>query len=123
MALIPKVNEMHDQAMELADRALIARRAGDGEKSALLSRQALDYEVAAANLVAYTNIEPTRSVLHRSAATLALECGETRLAERLVATALTGEPPDEIADELRLLLMEIIGHIMEPPIPDESLST
>jgi hypothetical protein len=50
--------------------------------------QALDYE-------------PTRSVLFRSAATLALRCGELREAEKLASIGLSGHPPDEIADELR----------------------
>lgn len=48
--------------------------------------------------------EPTRSVLHRSVATLALDCGEYREAERLVAAALAGSPPEQIANELREVL-------------------
>jgi hypothetical protein len=48
--------------------------------------------------------EPTRSVLHRSAASLAIKCGEYEEAERLIATALNGKPPDDIAAELRDLL-------------------
>ena len=51
--------------------------------------------------------EPTRSVLHRSAASLALECDETREAERLIGRALSGNPPDEIAEELRDLLEDV----------------
>jgi len=49
-------------------------------------------------------LEPTRSVLHRSAATLALECGALCDPERLIAVALSGDPPAEIAEELRDLL-------------------
>ena len=48
-----------------------------------------------------------RSVLHRSAASLALECGALREAERLIAAALSGDPPDEIAEELRDLLEQV----------------
>jgi hypothetical protein len=33
-----------------------------------------------------------------------LECGDLREAERLIAVALSGDPPDEIAEELRDLL-------------------
>jgi hypothetical protein len=51
------------------------------------------------------NLEPTRSVLHRSAAALALECSELREAERLIGRALAGNPPEEIANELRDLLL------------------
>jgi hypothetical protein len=35
---------------------------------------------------------------------LALQCQEYREAERLIATALSGNPPVEIAEELRELL-------------------
>src|SRR5438046_2947857 len=66
-----------------------------------LERQAADL------LVADTAQEPTRSVLHRSAASLALECGNLREAERLIATALSGNPPDEFAEELRALLEQV----------------
>ena len=63
------------------------------------------------------DLEPTRSVLHRSAATLAVECSELREAEKLIGRALAGNPPDDIANELRDLLLEkiysrrqVIGH-------------
>ena len=55
--------------------------------------------------------EPTRSVLHRSAASLAFRCGEYREAERLIARALLGNPPEEIADELRRLNNKINFHL------------
>lgn len=47
--------------------------------------------------------EPTRSVLFRSAATLANLAGDKRECERLLCMGLAGNPPDEIADELRQL--------------------
>jgi hypothetical protein len=57
------------------------------------------------------DLEPTRSVLHHSAATLALECNELREAERLISRALSGFPPIDIAEELRnLLIEEIYSH-------------
>jgi hypothetical protein len=56
-------------------------------------------------------LELTRSILHRSAATLALECNELREAERLISRALSGFPPIDIAEELRnLLIEEIYSH-------------
>jgi hypothetical protein len=58
--------------------------------------------------------EPTRSVLHHSAASLAIECGELQTAERLIATALTGNPPQETAEELRDLFIQInLRHYFE----------
>ena len=55
---------------------------------------AFAYERNAADLVADETIEPTRSVLHRSAATLALECGEIAEARRLVRQGQQNAPLD-----------------------------
>jgi hypothetical protein len=97
-----ELSDLHRSAMELASRAEIARRSGDEATALALFREAFEGERRAALLVAFNqNAEPTRSVLLRSAASLALDCGETREAERLIATALAGNPPDEIAEELR----------------------
>ncbi len=103
-----KIDRWHQNAMDLCDRALAVRRKRQHDRALQLFRDALSLERKAAEVVAseYT-FEPTRSVLHRSAAALALECGEPREAERLIATALIGDPPDEIADELRDLLEQV----------------
>ena len=74
-----------------------------------MSRAAFAKERAAADLAANQfDLEPTRSVLHRSAAVLAVECAELRDAERLIGRALAGNPPADIADELRDLLLEAV---------------
>lgn len=99
------VREYHQRAMEFADQAFVAKQAGQYEQANHLFFQAYDMERHAAEMVA-PNIEaePTRSVLHRSAATLAMDCGCLRDAERLVCIGLAGEPPEEIAEELQELL-------------------
>lgn len=51
--------------------------------------------------------ESTRSSLHHSAASLAIECGDFQSAECLIVTALTGNPPAEIAEELKDLFVQI----------------
>jgi hypothetical protein len=97
-----ELGDLHNSAMKLASTAEVARRTGDEAAAQLLFREAWEFERKAALLVAFNqDAEPTRSVLFRSAASLALDCGETREAERLIAMALAGNPPDEIADELR----------------------
>lgn len=96
-----EVNELHQQAMKLAEQAFRARRQNDAITARSLARQAYELEQQAAMLA---QTEPTRSVLHRSAATLALNCGEYREAERLAASALGGSPPPAIANELREVL-------------------
>jgi hypothetical protein len=47
-------------------------------------------------------------VLHRSAASLAVECLQLREAERLIGRALAGNPSPDIADELRDLLLDAV---------------
>lgn len=102
--------ELHRTAMELADRAMMARFTGSADQAAALFREAFVKERDAAQNVIDLSIEPTRSVLLRSAASLAIECGELREAERLIAVALAGEPPDEIAAELRELFERVNFH-------------
>lgn len=103
-----KANELHRKAMVLADLAEEAKRAGDSDKCRELNREALSLESEAAwRIAGETTLEPSRSVLFRSAATLALDSGEIRIAEQLIAAALAGNPPSEIAEELRDLLEDV----------------
>lgn len=103
-----QIQTLHQQAMDLAEAAAIARLRGLSEQAEQLTRQAFEQEIQAANLVAnMIDAEPTRSVLHRSAASLAIECGEFQIAERLIAIALSGNPPLEIAEELKDLFIQI----------------
>ncbi len=103
-----QIQSLHQQAMDLAEAAAVARLRGALEEAAQLTRQAFEQETQAAALIANTlDAEPTRSVLHRSAASLAIECGEFQTAERLIAIALSGNPPQEIAQELKDLFIQI----------------
>jgi hypothetical protein len=105
---VNQIQTLHKQAMDLAEVAAVARLRGSIEQAAQLTRQAFEQETQAAALIANSlDAEPTRSVLHRSAASLAIECGELRIAERLIATALSGNPPLEIAEELKDLFIQI----------------
>ena len=74
-------------------------------------------------LLGALEMEPTRSVLLRSAASLALDCGEVRQSERCYSLrASVGNPPEEIANELRDLLeqvnfqrhLDLHGVVLEP---------
>ncbi|NJR73388.1 MAG: hypothetical protein HC773_06205 [Scytonema sp. CRU_2_7] len=106
-----QIQELHQQAMDLAERAQVAKLRGDFAIASQLSRQAFEKERLAAELIASNlEAEPTRSVLHRSAATLAIDCGEIHTAEHLIAIALSGNPPTDIAEELKDLFVEINIH-------------
>jgi hypothetical protein len=103
-----QIQEKHTTAMDLAEAAMIAKLRGDFEKASQLTRQAFENEQAAAAIIAnQLDAEPTRSILHRSAATLAIDCGDFQAAERLIATALSGNCPGEIAEELKDLFIQI----------------
>jgi phage-related minor tail protein len=52
-------------------------------------------------------IEPTRSVLFKSAATLALKGNLYREAEKMASFGLAGNPPEEVASELRMVLSNV----------------
>jgi hypothetical protein len=105
MTKVAQINSLHDEAMKLAGQAFHADLHGDFSAAEEFFRKAFDLEQRAALLLADdTGSEPTRSVLLRSAASLAVDCREFREAERLVAIGLSGNPPHEIADELRDLL-------------------
>ena len=107
-----QIQDLHRQAMDLAEQADLKRLRGDTAQVQELLRQALELEAEAAGMVANmvandVTAEPTRSVLHRSAAALAVECGEFSLAEKLIARALAGAPPSDIAAELKDLFIQI----------------
>jgi len=106
-----EVEKLHREAMELADAADAAKREGLSADATRLNRQAFKKEQRAAELVAENDdLEPTRSVLHRSAASLALACGELAHAEVLITRALSKQPPPEIAEELRDLWSDVDMH-------------
>ncbi|HBE20698.1 MAG TPA: hypothetical protein DEG17_02240 [Cyanobacteria bacterium UBA11149] len=103
-----QLQELHQQAMDLAEMVQVAKLRGNLALAEKLSREALEKEIRAAELVAGDfEAEPTRSVLHRSAASLAIDCGEIHTAEHLIAIALSGNPPQEIAEELKDLFVQI----------------
>ena len=103
-----KVQELHQQAMDLVEQAELRKLSGDTNQAREILQQALKLEVEAAQMTA-DNVaaEPTRSVLHRSAASLAVECGELQTAEKLIAVALASTPPVDVTNELKDLFIQI----------------
>lgn len=102
------VQELHIKAIELADNAFILKFKGGFEAAIKQFGEAFQLERQAALLAKEQNIgEPTISVLLKSAASLAINANELNEAEKLICLALYGEPPHEIAEELRNLLEEL----------------
>jgi hypothetical protein len=103
-----QIDALHSQAMEIADAAFIAKRKGNYEEAKQLAKESFEYERDAALLLLENiEIEPTRSILFRSAACLALDAEEYNQASIMIRHGLSGNPPDEIKQELDELLEEI----------------
>ena len=103
-----EIATLHGEAMDLAEEAFNASLRGDRDTASRLFRLAFEKERSAAEALKESYaLEPSRSVLFRSAASLALDCGEWREAERLISFGLVGAPPEEIAEELRDLMEQV----------------
>jgi hypothetical protein len=105
----------HRRAMEARDFGLQEKLAGNDRAAGHHLENAYQLEAEAANeLFGNFDSEPTRSVLYRSAATLARDCGHFADAEQLIHRGLSGNPPTAIAEELRDLLEEVsFSHHLE----------
>ena len=102
------IRTLHNEAMDLALQGDIAGKKAQNEESIDLYAAAFEKEREAALLADFQqNPEPGLSILYRSAASLAIQCGKYRDAEQLIAKALSGNPTEEIAHELRELLQDI----------------
>jgi hypothetical protein len=105
---VTDIKHIHRRAMEHSDLALLERMKGDEGAALRHLQSAYELETAAASaLLTNLDAEPTRSVLFRSAATLAHDCGLFADAEKLIYKALAGNPPVEIAGELEDLLGQV----------------
>lgn len=110
--MIPEeVNALHLLAMDKAASAFRHEIMGNVDDAAVYFKEAFRAERAAALAVSpYSDAEPSRSILLRSAASLAVDCREFREAEKLITLGLSGDPPSELADELRDLLEVVYFH-------------
>lgn len=107
------MDKLHNEAMELADRAYSAVRKKQTTDAQKYYTAAFELEKKAAmSLVNNYDLEPTRSIYFRSAASLILSlptisAAQFREAERMIAFGLSGYPSPVIADELREVLEEL----------------
>jgi hypothetical protein len=103
-----KALELHNKATSIAFLAQQAKAQKNFDEYVKLSGEAFVLESEAALLLRdKLDAEPTRSVLFRSAATLALHCGKVDDAIKMIALALIGNPHEEIKNELFDVLQEI----------------
>lgn len=103
MASPDQVDRHHEEALELFDQAVRQERAGLSEESRKTFLMALDEETEAADVWAKIDgREPTRSLLYRSAAAIAMRAGEVAHAIVLCDVALASTTlPGGIEPDLR----------------------
>jgi hypothetical protein len=103
-----KVRELHDAAMQWAEKALVARRQNDKALVIDYSEKAFRLEAEAAALIPNEKAsEPTRSILYCSAASLAFEAKCFKEAERLAIQGLAGFPSQRIENELKAIYEKV----------------
>ena len=97
-----EIQKLHTQAMDFAEQADFLKMQGKEDEAQDAYTQSLNAEKEAAYAARNQHLgEPTESILFRSAATLAYSLHDFREAERLICMGLAGNPPLEIAEELR----------------------
>lgn len=102
------IKEIHDKAMNLAEDAFHAQKSGREADAIRLFAEAVELEQEAANSLPLSEeSEPTRSILFRSAASLAFNSKNYEGADRLIARGLSGFPPPEIMEELKNLYEDV----------------
>ncbi len=98
----------HLLAMEHADAGDILLRKGEQDAALCEFDIACKFEeLAACSFAPSPDHEPTRSILFRSAASLAYQCRQYRHAETLIYRGLLGHPPNVIRRELKELLQTV----------------
>jgi hypothetical protein len=95
---------LHQKAMFFAQDALVATHHKEFEKAKGLYQKAFDIERPIALSLVDSQNEPIRSIILRSAASLALDIGNSREAEIFISHGLLGSPPEDIHQELLELL-------------------
>ncbi len=102
------VKSLHNSALEIAELAFTLKKEGMTDRSIEEFYKAYELEKKAADLIPIDKKnEPSRSILYRSAGSLALNANLFIEAEKMVANGLLGYPPEEIAEELRALFDQI----------------
>ncbi|MFP9113720.1 hypothetical protein ACLI1A_07240 [Flavobacterium sp. RHBU_3] len=103
------LRELHREALTKFKEANLEKKNGNKGLYKQLIEEAFDLEKKAAELlIDEKQIEPTRSVLFRSAANLALLCNRFEEAKRLAELGLEGSPFIELKNELEEIIQKTL---------------
>ena len=118
------LKEIHQSASFYMQAAIVAQAQGDVQESLRLFELAFETEKQAALLLLGTfDNEPTRSILFRSAAVLALDCKKYEESKKMVYFGLAGNPPKDIAEELMEVYEQVHQEMKLAEIPAPALAT
>lgn len=116
------INQLHDKAMDLAEKAFLAKKKGNKTAFVLLSKEAFLLEKMAAMLLQHQpNAEPSRSILFKSAAFLAFDAEEFNACRDMITYTLLGKPDDLIRGEMNQLFDETTTILEKMPSKVEEL--
>jgi RNA polymerase sigma factor (sigma-70 family) len=96
---IGEIETLMRQAASLSSAGALARRRGDEAAADEYFREAFGLALEAASRTAMEERNPTRLEILRTAAVLALDCGEAGEARRLIDDALDCDPSAAFSDE------------------------
>ena len=106
--------QVHDKAMLISQDAFVLVAYGKEDQAIPLYEQAFELErQAAMSILDRDDLEPTRSILFRSAAALAKKCYKYQDAEKMIEFGLAGNPPEYVAEELRELF-DAVKKLQQP---------
>jgi hypothetical protein len=114
------VRELHDAAMQYAQHALIARAKEQAALSRSYAEDAYKHEIQALQMflqlvdVDDADLEPTRSILHLSAASLAYQAALLEESRDLAQQGLQGQPSHRVRAALQELLADV-DFLLNPP--------
>jgi hypothetical protein len=111
-----EIEKFHNQAMDLAENAFLARQKGDIHAFVQLSKEAFVLEKAAAMMLQkHLESEPSRSILFKSAAFLAFDAQEFQECRNMITHTLLGKPDTIIKAEMNQLFDETTIILKETP--------
>jgi hypothetical protein len=119
-----RIEQLHNQAMNLAENAFLAQQKGDTNTFVQLSKEAFLLEKAAAMLLQNkSEAEPSRSILFKSAAFLAFDAQEFQECRNMITYTLLGKPDALIKAEMNQLFDETTAVLKKTPSKLEEFKT
>ena len=114
MTELERAKIIHEKAMALSQEATMARIWNDETKAQILYKESYGLEREAAYIYSERfDKEPIRSILYRSAASLAVECLMYQEAKLLIQQGLSNDTPPDVRNDFIELKEKIHQELLE----------